>query len=359
MNDGALGFGIGIDFNTGGLATHLVEIEFEDGRHYKFKATIMRDEEDDEDSPITIYKVEDGEKDYSTYIEWTDDESLTICLDNDFIFADLLDNSLDEESMDFGFDCEDDGIGIHIKCENILGSDDMNIEDIIHTSFFDLDENEINTEDYDDDGDEDWDDDEDEDKKMQQGLAFAENHPYVSNFSTVLVNEHQFERIKSWVKRYVNFYNNHCGTDDYKKDVYSFVPEDDNVIMYLSLNDLLICIEKLGLEIDSVSIGGMVFVTLLHYLQHDELIESPFAFWNLEQTDADNFQDLMDDVHRLFEKMTGAKTFVVSTVLESYNKKLANRYIDMMQNIAQIIYDICNDDDLNEDFIDEIEDLKS
>ncbi len=41
------------------------------------------------------------------------------------------------------------------------------------------------------------------------------------------------------------------------------------------------------------------------------------------------------------------------------HKKLANRYIDMMHNIAQIIYDICDDDDLNEDFIDEIEELKS
>ena len=151
MNDGTLAVAFGMGLNTGGLATHLVTITFDDGREYQFKATCMRDEEADEDEPLTIYKVEHGKKDYDTYIEWTDDETVTICVEDEYIIADLLDNNLDEESASFEFDCDDDGVGIHIQCDFILGQDDQDLADIVRTAAYDSDGNEIDF-----DRDEEW-----------------------------------------------------------------------------------------------------------------------------------------------------------------------------------------------------------
>ena len=120
--------------------------------------------------------------------------------------------------------------------------------------------------------------------------------------------------------------------------------------------------EKLGIELEAVSRGGMVFTALLMKLQNQIDIESSINFHNLTNEDADNAQDSMDDIHRVCSNFTGVNTFFVSTVIASYDTKKANRYISIMEEIANILVDLYKDWDedveLNEDFIDEISDLK-
>lgn len=155
MNDGTLSMGFGIGIDTGGWATHLVTITFDDGREYQFKATCIQDDEvDEDDEPLVIYKVEHGEKDYDTYIEITDDDTLTICIDGVYTIANIIDSNLDKDKYDMDFDCKEDGINIHVQCEFIMGQDENDIADIIHSYAFDSDGNEIEY-----DSDEDWEDD--------------------------------------------------------------------------------------------------------------------------------------------------------------------------------------------------------
>ena len=130
----------------------------------------------------------------------------------------------------------------------------------------------------------------------------------------------------------------------------------------MCVNDLLICMERLGIELEAVSRGGMVFTALLMKLQNQIDIESSFNFHNLTNEDADNTQDSMDDMHKVCKSIKGLNTFFVSTLISSYDPKKANRYIDIMEEIANILVDLYKDwdedIDLNEDFIDEISDLK-
>ena len=143
MNDGGVSMGFGIEMNLGGLATHLLTISIADGREYQFKATFIRDDDVDKDEPLTIYKVRNGEKDKSTYIEWTDEDTITIRVNNELIIANLIDSNVKEGTMDFEIECECDGANIHIQGENILGSDEKDVEDIIRTTAYDSDGNEL------------------------------------------------------------------------------------------------------------------------------------------------------------------------------------------------------------------------
>lgn len=133
----------------------------------------MRDD-DGEDTPTTIYKVVNGEKDYNNYIEFTDDDTITLCVEDEFLTADLLYFNMDEDSKDIDIECEYHEQGIHIHGEFILGQDMDDIESIIHTSSYELDDddweesdyaeeidnNEITILDMDDvDQDDEWDDD--------------------------------------------------------------------------------------------------------------------------------------------------------------------------------------------------------
>ena len=143
MNDRGVSMGFGIDMNLGGLATHLLTISIADGRKYQFKATFIRDDDDNKDEPITIYKVCNGEKDKSTYIEWTDEDTITICVNNEHINANLIDSNVKEGTLNFEIDCECDGTNIHIQGENILGVDEKDVEDIIRTTAYDSEGNEL------------------------------------------------------------------------------------------------------------------------------------------------------------------------------------------------------------------------
>ncbi len=116
--DDALDYGDALD-DIEEYATHFVTIDFDDGRHYQFDA--CHDFGDDSDSTDTMYKFINGSKDYSTYIEWSDEEKLTICINNDFIFATTLRVNYKVEELDIEIDCiDDDGIGIHIYCRSLI-----------------------------------------------------------------------------------------------------------------------------------------------------------------------------------------------------------------------------------------------
>jgi len=139
MNDGTIGFGI--DINSSGLATHLVTITCDDGREFEFKATCMKDDDEDEESLPTLYKVDRGEKDYDTYVEIDEEnETVTISVEDEYIIADIIDSDID--GADMSFDCEEDGVEIHIEAKFILGENSDDIADVIHTTSFGFDDEE-------------------------------------------------------------------------------------------------------------------------------------------------------------------------------------------------------------------------
>lgn len=560
-----IGFGIGIDMDLSGFITHLVKITRGKNKTIQYKATCMKDD-DNEDSPTTLYKIVNGEKDYDNHIEISDDESVTICIDGEYYFANIID--IDINGGDLTIECEDNFSDeqIHIQCDLLLGSDECNYEDIFKFSTFDLDGNELEEddddwddeddedlennedaafmsrisgehsthktnmkalkfdgikiatdfdeliaqlidkgytlelppfgseikiaklsgqyedysgtcevsivsdvdgtvqnlvvcgEDYyavscidmdfdffrekaeeyekygfelideedddfdeddidlirdgvlnrsllyrreedgsdimvsvsasddddelhvsmmftlgtsnsliDDEDEEDWndeDDDDDEDKeKYDETLAFARQHPYFNSCKTVVVDQDIFDQVSLWVKRYANFYNTYCKNEQFIEVINGIIPDfDKEHTLILCVNDLLICMERLGIELEAVSRGGMVFTALLMKLQNQIDIESSFNFHNLTNEDADNAQDSMDDMHKVCKSIKGLNTFFVSTLISSYDPKKANRYIDIMEEIANILVDLYKDwdedIDLNEDFIDEISDLK-
>ena len=156
-----IGFGIGIDMDLSGFITHLVTIAKGKDKTIQYKATCMKDD-DDEDSPTTLYKIVNGEKDYDNHIEISDDESVTICIDGEYYFASIID--IDINGGDLTIECEDDFTDeqIHIQCDLLVGSDECNYEDIFKFSTFDLDGNELDDDDEDDDDD--WDDEDDDDE---------------------------------------------------------------------------------------------------------------------------------------------------------------------------------------------------
>ena len=161
MKNGGIGFGVGMEFNIENLATHLVTITFEDERIIQYKATCFK-EDDNDDAIGTLYKIEGGERDYDNYVEISNDESITICEDGEYVFANIVDFSID--GGDFTIDCEDNYTleQIHIQCDLILGTDESNYEDVINFSTFDLDGNEIEEVDFEEDDD--WGDDNEDDE---------------------------------------------------------------------------------------------------------------------------------------------------------------------------------------------------
>ena len=165
-----IGFGIGIDMDLSGFITHLVKITRGKNKTIQYKATCMKDD-DNEDSPTTLYKIVNGEKDYDNHIEISDDESVTICIDGEYYFANIID--IDINGGDLTIECEDDFTDeqIHIQCDLLVGSDECNYEDIFKFSTFDLDGNEL------DDDDEDWDED-DEEEDSVSAIPLDSRAPY-------------------------------------------------------------------------------------------------------------------------------------------------------------------------------------
>lgn len=251
---------------------------------------------------------------------------------------------------------EEDGSDIMVAVSASDDEDELHVSMMLtlgtSNSFID----EEDSEDDDEDGD-------DDNEKYDETLAFARQHPYFNSCKTVVVNQDIFDQVSLWVKRYANFYNTYCKNEQFIEVINGFIPDfDKEHTLILCVNDLLICMERLGIELEAVSRGGMVFTALLMKLQNQIDIESSFNFHNLTNEDADNAQDSMDDMHKVCKSITGLNTFFVSTLISSYDPKKANRYIDIMEEIANILVDLYKDwdedIDLNEDFIDEISDLK-